>query len=276
MTKKQNGQALSELVIVAAFVLVPLLFLLPVLAKFVDVKHHNQQAARYAAWERTVWYNAGEHRVNFKSDQAIKHEVVSRVFSTSDTAMHSEDKVWQQDVELKENFYISQPKSLGKESLIERDTSSPEGDYIRTGSHSRSLDNIKSQGMDTAFNLMSRVGFSLNTQGLVQTEVKTDMKALSWLSSFNPKNYGSDELTSFESTNYLLTDGWNVGGPGHQDELVRALVPMSYISSLGDKVGDAAGIVDIFIPWLTHLQNLELGKVEHDAIPSDRLKKYEP
>ncbi len=53
----QRGQAMTEFVIAATFVLVPLFVFVPMLAKYIDFKLASIQAARYQAWEYTVWYN---------------------------------------------------------------------------------------------------------------------------------------------------------------------------------------------------------------------------
>jgi hypothetical protein len=58
---RQAGQAMTEMVIAASFLLVPLFLLIPWLGKFIDLHQSAIQAARYEAWEYTVWYeNANE------------------------------------------------------------------------------------------------------------------------------------------------------------------------------------------------------------------------
>jgi hypothetical protein len=54
---RSRGQALAEFLIAASFVLVPLFLGVSLLAKYIDVKHAAVQAARYEAWEYTVWFN---------------------------------------------------------------------------------------------------------------------------------------------------------------------------------------------------------------------------
>jgi len=53
----QSGQAMTEMVIAASFVLIPLFLLIPWLGKYIDLQQSAIQAARYEAWEYTVWYN---------------------------------------------------------------------------------------------------------------------------------------------------------------------------------------------------------------------------
>ena len=54
---KQRGQAMTEFVITAAYLLVPLFLIVPLLAKYIDIKHAGINAARYQAWEYTSWHD---------------------------------------------------------------------------------------------------------------------------------------------------------------------------------------------------------------------------
>ncbi len=57
-----SGQAMTEFLIVTAFVLMPLFLGIPMLGKYIDIKQATIQAARYEAWEYTVWYDPGDTR----------------------------------------------------------------------------------------------------------------------------------------------------------------------------------------------------------------------
>lgn len=70
---REAGQAMTEFVIAATFVLLPLFVFVPMLAKYIDFKHAAIQAARYQAWEYTVWYNSlDDHDIvdNFNTGHA--------------------------------------------------------------------------------------------------------------------------------------------------------------------------------------------------------------
>lgn len=58
--RHQMGQSMTEFVIVAATVLVPLFMIVPLLGKYSDINMTAPQAARYMAWERTVWHDSDE------------------------------------------------------------------------------------------------------------------------------------------------------------------------------------------------------------------------
>ncbi|MDZ7736787.1 MAG: hypothetical protein U5P41_12355 [Gammaproteobacteria bacterium] len=74
-----RGQAMVELAIIAAAILVPLLLLIPLLGKQIDLKHQTIQAARYQAWEYTVWYTDSGRLPDGFSDatQPIKSTTVT-------------------------------------------------------------------------------------------------------------------------------------------------------------------------------------------------------
>ncbi len=52
---RQSGQAMTEFVVSVGFIFLVLFIVVPTFGKILDIKFTNQQAARYVAWERTVW-----------------------------------------------------------------------------------------------------------------------------------------------------------------------------------------------------------------------------
>lgn len=93
--RNQRGQAITEFNITAAFLLVPLFLLIPLLGKYIDIKHSSVQAARYMVWERTVWF---EEAPKFTTSAAVKsvsileNETISRNFGDSDREISRNDK----------------------------------------------------------------------------------------------------------------------------------------------------------------------------------------
>lgn len=82
----QTGQAVTEFNVTAAFLLVPLFILIPFIGKHIDMKHSSVQAARYMAWERTVWFEQstvpeGTSTANVKSQKQLEKEVQLRFFT---------------------------------------------------------------------------------------------------------------------------------------------------------------------------------------------------
>ncbi|HHO68847.1 MAG TPA: hypothetical protein ENK12_07435 [Gammaproteobacteria bacterium] len=90
----QRGQAMTEFVIGAAFVMVPLFIIVPTVGKYIDMKLASHQAARYGAWEYTVHYRDADdgssgfdavarNRLPVKSPTRVGQESLRRYYSDS-------------------------------------------------------------------------------------------------------------------------------------------------------------------------------------------------
>ena len=88
-----NGQAMTEFLICASFALIPLFLGISLLAKYIDIKQAAIQAARYQAWEYTVWYADNSEPMSgfnavtqpIKSTTATQKEARLRFFSDPGT-----------------------------------------------------------------------------------------------------------------------------------------------------------------------------------------------
>jgi len=71
----QQGQAATECVITSVFVLVPLFLIIPLLGKYIDIKHATINQARYEAWEYTAWFGPAKkgERPHILSDNPEHH-----------------------------------------------------------------------------------------------------------------------------------------------------------------------------------------------------------
>lgn len=93
-----------EFVVAAMFLLVPMFLAISAIGKFIDVQNTTDMAARYAAWERTIWYgtttsDSNKFNVlngpNAKSDNEIRNEIAVRLIndrSSSATVIKNTDK----------------------------------------------------------------------------------------------------------------------------------------------------------------------------------------
>lgn len=98
----QQGQAMVEFLVAAMFVLVPLFLAISALGKLSNAQHTVEMAARYAAWERTTWYEStpgsskfDEHnQPNRKSTEEIRNEIAVRVLNdrSSESVIRNDDK----------------------------------------------------------------------------------------------------------------------------------------------------------------------------------------
>ena len=89
---QMHGQAMAEFSVTAVFVLVPIFLLIPLVGKYIDLRHTAVQSARQAAWERTVWFERSASGVDtvpkassapFRSDIEIERVAVNRVMGAS-------------------------------------------------------------------------------------------------------------------------------------------------------------------------------------------------
>ena len=88
--RDQSGQALAEFLVVAGFVLVPLALGTVFLMKIGNTQHEMQEAARYAAWERTVWSPAG-NSPHQKVNTVVLNETVARVLGEPERPIDSRE-----------------------------------------------------------------------------------------------------------------------------------------------------------------------------------------
>jgi hypothetical protein len=62
--KSQQGQAATEFIVASVFLLIPLFLTIPILGKYIDIKHATINQARFEAWEYTVWNGPNEYIKN--------------------------------------------------------------------------------------------------------------------------------------------------------------------------------------------------------------------
>lgn len=273
--RKAGGQAMVELLIVAGFVLIPLFLAIPLIGKYLDVRSAAVQAARYAAWERTVWYGgdsasklgwgsfANKWQAFEKKDSVIAQEMGVRQFSESASAFSVAD--------------ASATSFAGGSKILWQDRTGKKmlADYSDVGS---SVSNADAPGtlnkiLKPIASLAATLGpFALEMKGAYSANVTIAVKDLD-VNSFWLK----DSKSNFTETNVLLANGWNANGPSASNatsvkQQVKGLVPTSVIATEVDgvKIIDyVLGALSLFLP---EISKLEPGKIEPDVVPPDRLK----
>ena len=264
-----------ELLIVAGLVLVPLFLAIPMLGKYLDMRAAAVQAARYAAWERTVWYGGDaasslgwfgisrRWKANEKSDDQIRREVGAREFSETDQSFSSADRG-------------SNDFNGGSKALWQDRTGKP-----LLASYSDVQDSIANNHapgtlnlvLDPIANLASTLGpFTLEMNGEYAATVTMKVKDIDY-DNFLAKS----STASFSETNVLVANGWNANGPDDKNETsvkqqVKGLVPLSIFDATIAGVPVMEFIQDAVSIFLPEVSKLDLGKIEPDAVPADRLK----
>lgn len=67
MPHRIGGQAMAEFVVMVAGCVLLMFVAVPVVGKLTDMAFKSQEMARYAAWERTVWYGTAEDHLGQNS-----------------------------------------------------------------------------------------------------------------------------------------------------------------------------------------------------------------
>ncbi len=303
---QQNGQAMIETLIACALVLVPLFLAIPMLAKYMDIQSYVVQAARYAAWERTVWFGGDAAKVmglssstitsnkwdaNAKSDNTLRAEIGRRLLSeTSGTAFSASDQAGA--------AYVGGPRHLWRDrsgapllanyadigATITNKTA-PGVINILLGPLMQFTSIFSSFTVDTSANYTADIGLSVqrvafNTEaGLGRCPGCT----LDFAVAGTPMN--------FTQKNVILANGWSANGPGSATaprseknrisayNQISGLTPTSILNP-NPNYGLASSvfktIIDVFkgiaLVFFPEVSTLELGKVDIDKVPDDRLQ----
>jgi hypothetical protein len=245
--RRQRGQAMVEFVIGATLFLIPVFLIVPLLGKYADMRSSVIQAARYNAWERTVWYGGASStdgdwsQAQDKSEATIKGEMAA--------------------------------KFLTNELWFDRS-----GAAMMAG-YSNSILNGESPG--TANDLLS---FAVTVANIIPPHFTLEMngrytgEATVTTASITPIGQVTGQpagLQTWESLNLTITDknvivanGWGAGGSDHVTKQTKGLTPTSMLSN---PVIDALRwVLVVFTPELAPTV-LELGKVAVDEVPPDRI-----
>lgn len=267
---KQRGQVLVEFVITAVLVLLPCFMMTALLGKYLEAKQKTEVAARYAAWERTVWRKSapGWSPVNVvKSDEVIRAEVQTRTLATRQQRVSS-DAVqamsrFEMDPLLNSN-HLQQP---GYEPLLRSDTSPAGTRYVAVSTHERRTPGVNS-AMGRAFSLLSGVPY-LNRFDLSSDGTQTASVAVGLHNSRLPLLQKLD--LELQRSHTVITDGWNAGGPAHVERRVSGLTPASALGGVSDIISK---IPSFGYGPLEILTRLKFGHIDVEQVPDQYLETY--
>ncbi|WP_269532039.1 hypothetical protein [Chitinimonas sp. BJYL2] len=297
---RQRGQAMIETLIACSLVLVPLFLALPVIAKYLDIRSHAVQAARYAAWERTVFFGGdaaselgwivgpNAWKANEKTEGAVKSEIAARVLSKpSDTAkVESADSsssnfkgaangLWQDRIGTSMLAYGDVQGAVGQEC----DPSGDIGGAIFGGECAPGT--VNSVIMPVVAVASSVGPFTLEMGGKYTATVTLGAK------SYDPNSYLMSAALArkpMTETSVVLGNGWSAEGPNTTGRIgvtqqVKGLTPLSLLAaeidmgSLGSLsiLNVIQTVMSIWAPEL-HPRKLQIGKIAPDEVPADRLE----
>lgn len=256
----QGGQALVEFMIAAGTLLVPLFFMISYLAKYHDMQSATIQAARYAAWERTVYFGESDWAgaTAQKSDPAIQAEIRSRFFSGPGAGFESgaANPLWQD--------HAGAPL-LGTWNQASANAQTPgTGDFV-LGQVNRVISAVG--------RVLGSAGFKLDMNTLYTANVTATPApsvAVSAMFSGTAAGFG---LPLLRERSVLVANGWSANGPDFVESQTESLSltsvfsrpPLDSVLSVLQGIGGAAH--EELRP-----QYLKLGgDIQVDHVPPDRL-----
>jgi hypothetical protein len=294
--KRQDGQAATEFIIAAAFILVPLLLIVPLLGKYIDIKHAAIEQARFAAWEYTVW--AGENETQMTGIDPSKSAGVKKYKKTLEqglgyfftdptspqygtSAVRPEiNPLWQDQ----RHTPLLTLENVATE-IKEHRTPVPAG---RLGQAAETLFQFVGDAISLFGQLLHLVGVdarfdAIYTKGYYTSDVKTSVRSLDQvLPEFPPDKNGvaSAAPLVFKAKAGVLSDNWNAAGSKQAMAESRGLVVTSLLSPISTPIDKIIGKLNRLLGKIPLLKIKlpampEFGYVKDDLIPYEHLKGNE-
>ncbi len=211
---RQEGQALTEVVVVAGFVLVPLLLLGVYVGKWAYVQNRSIEAARYAAWERVVSPASppqGRSWSSLKSDTDLQHEVAIRFFGARGERLTA--VTGSADAGTLASGSSREPllrKHDGEILLVERENN------ITVSTREEGLDPGLLGGLNNALNRLTN-----NPLASTGPTVATVSTTVAGLPQRIFAEVGLGNPLQFTAQAAVLTDPWTANGPQESEAIQR-------------------------------------------------------
>jgi hypothetical protein len=266
---RQRGQAMTEFVVGAVLFLMPLFLIVPMLGKYSDIKAASAQSARYAAWERTVWYGAASSSNNWpgkgKTEANIQTEARQRIINFGGLITSADANATGYSTDGARWMWRNRDGSKMLQNYTDAKNTVTIGDSpdIATGDV---LDTINAFTSILGFDLETR-GFYTGTAAIPVTTlpIGASLRQGSSNGKFDPG------VLTFRDHNAILANGWGSSGSAHVKTMTAGIAPLGLVGD--ENLGPAlqiAGCV-VFALFTPEFCFLELGKIEPDIVPPDRL-----
>ena len=256
----QAGQALVEFTIAAMTLLVPLFFMISYLAKYHDMQAATIQAARYAAWERTVYFGESDWASGTaqKSDSTIQSEIRNRFFSGPGNGFQSgaANPLWVD--------HAGAP-ILGTWSEVSSSGQTPgTGDFI--------LGKV-TQVISVIGKVLGADGFKLDMNTLYTAQVSATPAESGAIARMFTGGAGAFRLPALSERHMVVANGWSANGPDFVKKQTESLSLTSVFSRspLQEVLSVIQGVGGTFMEELKS-DSLKLGgDIQVDRVPSDRV-----
>jgi Flp pilus assembly protein TadG len=274
----QRGAAMVEFVVIAIFVLVPMYLAVQAIGKVADVRSTTNSAARYSAWERTVW---GEdtasdfykhNKPNQKTAAQIHNEMLVRVLNDRSAAFKYKntdkaattfangiDPMWQDDAG---TDFLDDPAKV----VMTASFATPSKDLLGAAIGLINAISVPKVTGTLAPPVPTKT-MAVATVNFNKVGEKSEVYKRLWnKSSGLPTDW---EGLDFTATGAVMSNTWASNASSGTKDMVSSSVPTA--SGLGTAVEVATKAV--MAAWdTTEFPRLDLGRVAVDVTPPDRLK----
>lgn len=281
---RQRGQAIAEMIIASAFLLVPLFLLMTLLMKYIDMGVATQEAARYAAFQRTVYMPDSSLRgatAATRTQQEIETAMRVRLFG--------------------EPGFVNEQQSQNLNGFVEKPLWKDQGNQQMVGAQSASLGTLSDSpsglpqdlvtgGVLTPIHALgnlvgANIGFNLDYNGLMAAQVSltpaNPQGPIGYRNLATPSTLFENLGLVFTAQDTVLADGWSAQGPDNNKQQIQSMMPLSgtLFTALNDiiKVANFGGNSGFGL--FPDLSGLTFGYVpinSTDEVPVDRLANYKP
>lgn len=242
----QTGQSTIEM-IVLSLVLVPLFLIVPILGKYMDIAQTTSTASRYVAFEGATHHNVSLS--GWKSDTELAAEVRRRFYS-------------QHSLSIKTNDVVSEIDEDRNPLWVDHRGDPMLADFNRVSVNTRKQ-NISSifNGLTSIFDFSD--DFELDNDNLYRGEVNVQLVNILGLTPFDSLNLNIRRHT------VVLVDAWASKNASEVESKVKdagLIFPHQLLNVPASLLKPAINLFEF------NASAPEIGKVEPDHVPSDRLK----
>jgi len=238
-----KGAALTEMVVLMV-VMVPLMFAMPMIGKLIDLRQTALQASRYATWEATV--------ASGNTDRAP--QVGARFFGEAAGSMstrpaeRSANLLWGGDPAAVGRAGTvpgsDLPYSWPGQAAVTIDDATVVTDAWSTGHGDLGLAGTVGDAVRSAGRALGGDRWDLADTSLTRAGVGVDVHRNGW---FEEQGIGCGEGAGgcIREAGVILVDGWEADSDGAAADRVKALVPATYLESVGETLS-ILGNIPIF------------------------------
>lgn len=255
-----RGQALTEF-IVLALVLIPLVLLIPLVAKYQDISYAVQMASRYVAFEAMT---RNESQSTSKPPAQLSGEVQRRFFSNLDAPIKTGDVAG--NFLAHQNLFWRGPEGAPLIADFNNDVSIGFG----AGKRPTQAEAFGAADDGVPFNAIKTADeLGLSAKGIYTANVTVRLANLpAGLRAYEP--FDKIDLSISRHTS-IVVDGWPAKDPSQVESRINSpvLVPATMLSTVAPVIDAAVGAVEV-----GQIRGPQLGKLEfwRDVVPPDRLK----